>query len=197
MDYAARAEKVKVENIVDMAITFTAMLRVLKGGSKEKLTAKFLSVLPVLEKVRAAEDYNAIHTEFCLWFTANIQTPSRKLKNGSINKSHASSWGHAAKVYDLVMKVCVYYCRLPTPEVATRIVPFMKGAVDTPILKHLKETFIDKSIKAKTIEQIDREAYELLQGLIDTESQGKAILPVQYDDLMWRDLNRSQAGHGS
>ena len=66
-----------------------------------------------------------------------FETAEKILKNGKVLKSEAASYGHAAKVLDIAIKVYVYYCAQPNAEVAERLVPFLHGAVDTALMKHL------------------------------------------------------------
>jgi hypothetical protein len=61
-------------------------------------------------------------------------------------------------------------------------------------LKHLKKTFPNEAVSAKTVEQIDEIAYKKLQSLIRLdieENFNNEILPTQYDDIMWYRLNRN------
>jgi hypothetical protein len=109
------------------------------------------------------------------------------------------SYGHAAKVLDLVLKVYVYYCNMPSPAKAESLIPRLNGAIDTQILRHLfkkLEDIFGKSCPPHylwTIKMIDKENYELLQKVIRQDirdSFDDNISPVQYEDIMWRRLNR-------
>jgi hypothetical protein len=91
-------------------------------------------------------------------------------------------------VLDIAIKVYVYYCAQPTAEIAQRIIPFLNGAVDTEILSHLKKS--NRAIRATTIKEIDQSAYQALESFILGESRVQNIHPVQYDDVMFRRLNR-------
>jgi len=58
---------------------------------------------------------------------------------------------------------------------------------------YLKATFPSESISATTIEKIDRNTYVRLQELIRLDIRRRfnnEILPAQYDDIMWYELNR-------
>ncbi len=62
------------------------------------------------------------------------------------------------------------------------------------MLAHLAATFPDVNIGAKTVEDIDETTYRLLQSLVSrdiTMRFNKGVIPVQYDDIMWNILNRS------
>jgi hypothetical protein len=55
-------------------------------------------------------------------------------------------------------------------------------------MEHLKS--VSTTIRAKTIKEVDQKAYRILQSLVRAESQARKIDPVQYDDIMWRQLSR-------
>jgi hypothetical protein len=110
-----------------------------------------------------------------------------------------SSYGHAAKVLDLALKVYVYYCKMPSPAKAESLMPRLNGAIDTPILRHLFKKLEDIYRESYpphylwTIKMIDKEDYDLLQKVIRQDirdSFDDNILPVQYDDIMGRRLIR-------
>ena len=187
-------EEAKTRNIIGMALGFTAMMRILDERSNAKIEVEAQKHFERLNKVNSQDEYDVMHRSFCRWFISNIQTAEKKLRNGRLQQSRAASYGQAAKVLDIAAKVYVYYCGLPTTEVAQRIVPFLHGAVDTPILKELKKRLKSErpgaTIPAKTIREVDEGAYGVLQSLVLKESRRRKILRVQYDDIMWRKLNR-------
>ena len=187
------AQTVMRTNILDMAITFTAMMRVFASGSKDQIAQKLHELTLRLDKITSAEDYERIHKGFCEWFCAEIFTAKKKVQNKSLKPSRLASYGQAAKVLDIVMKVYVHYCYLPNAQVADRLRPLLHGAVDTPIMKYLKGDYPDANIGATTVEQINERTYRSLQELIARDIQRSfhdKILPVQYDDIMWQRLNR-------
>jgi hypothetical protein len=47
-----------------------------------------------------------------------------------------------------------------------------------------------------TIQEVDREHYERLQALVASKIAELGIHPVQYDDVMWRRLQRRQRRSG-
>ena len=69
-----------------------------------------------------------MHRDFCQWFVKTIKLAKTE---------EPSSYGHAAKVLDLALKVYVYYCKMPSPEKAESLMPRLNGGIDTPILRHL------------------------------------------------------------
>lgn len=188
-------ESFKIKNILDMALSFSSMTRVFSKGSNEKIINHLEESIRNLSCLKSEEEYQKIHREFCEWFMKNIMTAEKVKKTGQIIKtSQFASWGQGAKVLDIGLKVYFYYCRLPTPEVSDKIIPLLNGAIDTKILYHLKKRDdSSKLLKISTLEAIDQAMYELLQKKIREDINEKfngLIFPVQYDDIMWRLLNR-------
>jgi hypothetical protein len=191
--YQAVAHATKTKNIIEMALGFSVMTRVFSEGSKTTIFNGLEGFFTRVIRAAAKEDYESVHTDFCAWFTEHIRTAEKKLKNGRIKASIPGSFGQAAKVVDIAAKVYFYYCAQPDPAASQRLVPMLHGAVDTPIMRHLGRRFPDAGLRATSIEQIDQTEYERLQSLVArsiTEDFESQIYPVQYDDIMWRRLNR-------
>jgi hypothetical protein len=168
------AELAKTKNIVEMAVDFSAMMRVFSKDSKEKIKSKLEEDFSSLATTNTREQYEAWHQTFCEWFTHEIGTAEKKLKNGKSLNSEFASYGHAAKVLDIAVKVYVYYCAQPNAKDAERLVHFLHGAVDTALLKHLKSAYT-------TVKEVNEKAYRELQLLVRAESQ---CLPVRTADLI-------------
>jgi hypothetical protein len=87
-------------------------------------------------------------------------------------------------VLDVAAKVYVHYCGLPSPEVAARLIPLLHAALDTQMMDALGVV--------ATLQQIGVAEYQDLQRVAratgDSDDQ-----PVEFDDVMWRRLNRSDA----
>jgi hypothetical protein len=183
------AEQVKKKNIIDMAVGFTAMMRFCQEGSGDSIKKKLEVSFEGLEQINTDQDFDEMHRDFCQWFIENI----RLAKSGE-----PPSYGHAAKILDIALKVYIYYCKMPTSAKAETLVPLLNGAIDTPILRHLfkklKDTYKEPfSPSLWTIKMINKEVYDSLQKVIRSDikdSFKSSILPVQYDDIMWRRLNR-------
>jgi hypothetical protein len=62
------------------------------------------------------------------WFVKTIR---------SAKTEEPPSFGYAAKVIDLALKVYIYYCKMPSPAKVESLIPRLNVAVDTPILRHL------------------------------------------------------------
>jgi hypothetical protein len=182
-------EETKRKNIIQMALEFTAMIRIFAKESKKRIADKLEEFFLSLTEIRNRNDYEERHRSFCVWFTQNIQCAGKTLKNANVLPAGPSSYGQAAKILDVAIKVYVYYCALPTLEVSERIVPFLHGAIDTAILMHLKKSkFARGKIRATTIKDLDEETYRALQSLL-ADSRPETLHPVQYDDILWRLLN--------
>ena len=188
-------KEVKTKNIVDMAIGFTAMTRVFEKRSVSKIRDKLESVLPEICYATSEDNFRSRHHNFCQWFAQNVKTAERKKGELIIKSSTSASYGQGAKVLDVVLKVFVHYCRLPSPEAAEKIQKWLNAAVDTKMLKYLKallgaETLL---VRATTVEQVDENTYMILQKLVwrdINKTFAGSILPVEWDDIMWRRLNR-------
>jgi hypothetical protein len=189
----SKAEKIKRSSIIDMAITFTAMTRVFEKNSKPEIAKKLEQVLAKIESVETQEDFETLHSDFCVWFVNTIRTAEKNYENNKVKPSMPASYGHAAKVFDIVSKVYVYYSSLPSCTVASILIPYLHGAIDTQILTSLKSKYPNELISASSIEMIDKVGYEKLQKLIGKhiiDDFDNGINPVQYDDIQWYGLNR-------
>jgi hypothetical protein len=151
-----------------------------------------------IDRVHDQASYDRLHEDFCIWFTQNIQIAEREVgkKVKRIIPAHNSSFGHAAKVLDIAAKVYVYYCVPPSPELAKALVPMLHGGLDNQIIGHLIERFPESGIKSENLEDVDRVKYKQLQALVRKEileDFHSEIYPVQYDDILFRKLNRPVA----
>ena len=187
------ASEIKIKNVIDMAITFSAMNRVFEKGTKQNIAQKLENSLGLLTAVDDKDAFEKAQSEFCEWFIKNVSTAEKVLKNKKIKKSQSASYGQAAKVFDIAGKVYAYYCHLPGCESATKLLPVLHGAVDTLIMKNLKKKCPKNNIKAETVEAVTKLEYFALQKLVARHIEDEfnnLILPVQYDDIMWHRLNR-------
>jgi hypothetical protein len=179
------ASEIKIKMVIDMAITFSAMIRVFEKGSKQKIAQKLENSLGLLTAVEGKDVFEKVHSEFCKWFIKNIST--RK-------KSQSASYGQAAKVFNVVGKVYVYYCNLPDCESAAKLLPLLHAALDNEMMKNLKKEYPKENIKVKTIQAVNKPEYYALQKLVAKHIEDEfnnLIHPVQYEDIMWYRFNRS------
>lgn len=192
---SAIAAEIKQRNVIDMALTFTAMIRLFEKGSKPKISEKLYAEFQKLKDIRDLNDFYDFHKTFCEWFASNVKTAQKERDRKIIKESGYSLYGHAAKLLDVTLKVYIYYSGLPDKNTTEVLLPFLNTAIDNPILKHLKTSFPNESISSKTVEQIDKNTYKKLQQLIKTDIKtnfNNDIVPTQYDDIMWYRLNREK-----
>jgi hypothetical protein len=187
-DLALEAKK---KNIIDMAFGFTAMTRVFAADSDDPIKERLASTFRELEGIDSEQKFRELHNRFCEWFAQTI----KHAKGGD-----PASYGQGAKVLDIALKVYVYYCGLPDQARADYLIPLLNGAIDNPILRHLLSMLNapdGKSLSPNqwSIKIVDKSAYDILQQLIRADIKNSfsgEIYPVQYDDIMWRRLNRPE-----
>jgi hypothetical protein len=189
MDALKLAEKAKKQNIIDMAVGVSAMTPLFQERSADLIKEKLAALFEGLDRISSGQDFGKMHSDFCHWLVKTIRLAKTE---------ELPSYGHAAKVLDLALKVYIYYCRMPSPAKAESLMPGLNGVIDTPILRYLFKKLEDIYGKSSsphylwTIKMIDREDYDLLQKVIRQDirdSFDDNISPVQYDDIMRRRLN--------
>lgn len=187
------ANLIRYKNIIDIAISFSGMNRVFEQGSKQKIAGKLESSFGHLSVIGGKEDFEDIHSDFCEWFVNNVSTAKRVLKNKRVKESRSASYGQGAKVFNIAMKVYVYYCNLPDHDTATRLIPMLHSAIDTIMMKELKRNYPKENLKAETVEAVNKSDYFVIRKMVDQHIKDefdKPIQPVHYDDIMWYRLNR-------
>ena len=176
---------VRLSNIVDMALTFSAMIRLYEKGSKKKLHKEILHILPKIAKTTSHQQFQKIHNKFCLWGIKNLFLA----KN-----SGPPSYGQIAKTLDVVLKVAIYYSKWPNEPVSEKIGNYIHAAVDTKMMAFLKSKYPDHfEIWPVTVGSVNRPRYVSIQELVRqfiADQHGGEIMPVQFDDLYWNFLNR-------
>jgi len=190
MDALELAKQAKKQNIIDMAVRFAGMMPLFQEASADLIKAKLTELFEGLVRISAEQEFNKMHRGFCQWFVKTIRLAKTE---------GTPSYGHAAKVLDLALKVYVYYCNMPSPTKAEVLTPWLNGAIDTHILSYLYRKLEDIEGKpypphySWTMKVINRDDYDLLQKVIRQDIRDSFdgnITPVQYDDIMWRRLNR-------
>jgi|GEM_PF-503865 len=202
-----RSHEIKMESIIDMAALYSGMARVFEKGSMDKIRNEIGKRINEFFNLKSKEEYIKKHEEFCNWFIKNVKVARRKDEKEGKNKSTYASWGQAAKVMDMVMKVIFYYCKLPSEEYASKIMPWLNGAIDGKILNYLKkqlkgghlkkyrEEYYPKISNIYGIKDIGKHEYKLLQDLLnlDCKETGNGdMLLIQYEDFIWRKLRREE-----
>lgn len=189
------AEQAKVKNIIDMAFGFSSMTRVFEKESTEKIVNRLNETLSKIAFLENDKEFENLHVGFCQWFKDNIKTAKHNKSGFVIKKSEPASYGQGGKVLDVALKVYVYYCHLPDVKIADKIVNWLNAAVDTRMMKHLKKIAGSEAslIEATSIEDVDAKTYTNLQKLVRKDIKDNfqnSILPVQWDDIIWRQLNK-------
>jgi hypothetical protein len=183
------ADQAKKRNIIDMAVGFAGIMPLFQERSADLIKEKLTQTFEGLERIGIDEEFNKMHRAFCQWFVKTIKLAKTE---------EPSSYGHAAKVIDLALKVYVYYCKMPSPGKVELLTPRLNGVIDTPILRHLFTRLQDMYGKPSpphylwTIKMINEADYDLLQKALRQEirdSFDDRISPVQYDDIMGQLLN--------
>ncbi len=178
-------ERIKLHNIVDMGLTFSAMIRLFKKGSKKKFRGKILDEVENVFEAKSERDYNVIHSNFCDWGVKNVSLAKKATK---------ASYGQIAKTLDVVLKVTVYYSHLPNCEKSQEISKWLNAAVDTKMMSMLSDFYPkDFRLWPTTVEQVDKTAYLKIQGVVRRfikERHNNSVIAVQFDDFYWKKLNR-------
>ena len=121
------AEQAKKRNIIDMAVGFAGIMPLFQEGSADLIKEKLTETFEALERIGLDEEFNKMHRAFCQWFVKTIKLAKTE---------EPSSYGHAAKVLDLALKIYVYYCKMLSPAKAELLTPRLNGVIDTPILQY-------------------------------------------------------------
>ena len=190
MDALQIAKQVKKHNVIHIAIGVSAITPLFQERSSKLIKERLADLFEGLDRISSDQDFSKMHRGFCQWFVKNIRLAKTE---------EPSSYGHAAKVIDLALKVYVYYFNMPSPAKAESLIPRLNGTIDTPILRRLFKKLEDiygKSCPPHylwTIKMIDKENYDLLQKVIRQDirdSFDDNISPLQYDDIIEGRLNR-------
>lgn len=188
------AEEIRLHNIIDMGLTFSAMIRLFKKGSKEILRENILAEARNVFEAKSEEHFIDIHSNFCDWGIKNIFLAEKKRNGRIIKKTAPASYGQIAKTFDVALKVAVYYSHLPNCEKSQEISGWLNSAVDTKMMAMLKKEYPeDIQLWPTTVEQIDSTTYMAIQKIVHKfigEKHKGGIIPVQFDDIYWKELNR-------
>lgn len=179
-------KEIKIENIIDMGLTFSTMARVFEKGSKENIKSRLKNTFDDFTLLTTEKKYRELHETFCDWLVNNIKT--------SRGEEEFASWGHAGKVIDVVLKVCIYYCHLPSCEDSKKIVPWLNAPIDTNILNNLKKQTENQNISnIESLKEINQDKYNELQKLVRVDIEQnftENIYPVHWDDMKWRESKK-------
>jgi hypothetical protein len=181
----SQPEEIRLHNIVDMGLTFSAMIRLFEKGSKEIVRNEVLARLKSVFKAKSEKELTNIHSRFCDWGTEKLFLAKKREK---------ASYGQVAKTLDVVLKVAIYYSNLPGTKRARKIIKWLNAAVDTKMMALLKKHY-PEDIKPwpTAVKNVDKTKYTKIQKIVRKfikEKYNNKISPVQFDDIFWRELNR-------
>jgi hypothetical protein len=188
-------EDARLRNIVDMALGFSAMMRLFEEGSKDRIVEKILVQLPDISKAQSAFEFKAAHNAFCEWGVKTIKRAEREKDGAVVKESGPASYGQMAKTLDVVLHVTIHYAHYPDCSAYLALSKWLNTAMDTKMMAFLSGCYPD-ALKPwpKTIEQVDsREEYEAIQDTVRRfiqEEHQWALIPVDVDDVYWEALNR-------
>lgn len=179
-----KIDRIRFENIIDIGLTASAMIRLFSKGTKEsKLRCRITETVEQIFKAESESEFRVIHSHFCQWGTRAV-TLARKNK--------LASYGQIAKTLNVVLKVAVYYCNLPEYERSKELSKWLDAAVDTKMMAELRKHYpLDGKPWPHTIGDVDRQKYEKIQKIVKRfirEVHEDSISPVQFDDYYWRKL---------
>ena len=180
-----QADEARTTGILNMAFDFASMARTFKPGTKDKFLQRVRTLLPRLAHLESQEEFDTLHDELCRW-------GCRSLRPSHAGRPRAS-YGQVAKTLNVVLKVVVYYCGLPSREQAARLLPWLHPAIDNPMMKHLRQRFREGFPGGiKSISGVDKRTYMILRDLAGRDAAehfGGELHPVQWEDIVWVSSN--------
>ena len=121
-------------SMVEMALEWSATLRIFEKGSKGKIQKIIEEMLAPLSSVKTQETFNSLHKETCKKIIKEINL-NKKLRK----RRRKVSFGEAAKIVDMSLKVYVYLCKMPDTHTSVRLVNFLNCPIDNNNLEWLKK----------------------------------------------------------
>lgn len=190
----SQPEEIRLHNIVNMGLAFSAMIRLFKQNSKQTLHDEIITQLKNIFQAKSCEELASIHDRFCHWGIRRILLAKKRHEKETGEKENKASYGQIAKTFDVVLKVAVYYAHLPGCRRARLISPWLNAAVDTQMMTFLRKNY-PKAIKRwpKTVRAVKKDDYVQIQKIVRRFIEEKCayrIWPVQFDDIYWKELNK-------
>lgn len=181
------AEDAKQHCVLITGITLSGMLRTFEKETNDKLLKKLPGIIEKVYRVKSADEFNKIHSNFCQWGIKNIK------RNGRASKDKAS-YGQIAKTFNVILKVVIYYSQYPNYKYSKRISTYLHAAVDNNMMTMLKKEYPKGLEKWPTnIVGVDKECYDGIQKLVGrfiADKHSNSISYVQFDDIYWIEQNR-------
>ncbi len=175
-----KIREIRLSNVIDMGLAFSAMIRLFPEGTKEKLHNRILDYVKRVSKAESKEDFDKIHSDFCEWGIREIRIAK---------KDTSASYGQIAKTFNVVLKVVIYYSHFPDFEKSKELSWWLHAAVDTEMMAMLRD-YYPKDIKARRVVQVDKDAYQKLRETVAKfikEKHNGKILPIQFDDIYYHE----------
>jgi len=153
---------------------------IVSGAFSRPDQRKLTGTIEGLERIDSDDEFNKMHRVFCQWFVKTI---------GLAKTEEPSSYGHAAKVLDLALKVYVYYCKMPSLAKAELLTPRLNGSLTRQSFAICQETggHLRESVSAHylwTIKMINAEDYDLLQKALRQESETPLMIGYHLFSMM-------------
>jgi hypothetical protein len=189
----SETQKIRFENIIDMGLQWSTMMRLFEEGSKGNLFKQIIeNTAEEIFNTKSRMDFVKAHAEFCDWGSKNTFLAEKERKGRIVKQRKLASYGQIAKTLDVTLKVAVYYCHLPDCERAKKISDWLNAAVDTRMMAMLEKAYPDE-IKPwpARVEDVQKNEYLKIQGTVlkFKEKHRGQILPVQFDDIYQNMLN--------
>ena len=70
---------IRLFNIVDMGLTFSAMIRLYEKGSKKIIREKIIQILPDIANAALLKNFQNTHDAFCAWGINNLFLADRNI----------------------------------------------------------------------------------------------------------------------
>jgi hypothetical protein len=159
--------EVRLINIVDMGLTFSAMIRLYEEGSKKTIHKEIVRILPEITSADSIEHFQKTHNEFCTWGMNKVSLAEKKRQGRIIKHSGPPGYGQVAKTLDVVLKVVIYYSKWPDEAASERISKYLNAAVDTKMMAFLKSKYPDHfGFWPVTVESVSQSIYISMQKLV-------------------------------
>ena len=88
---------VRLSNILDMGLTFSAMIRLYEEGTKKIIHKEIVHILPEIANADSIERFQKTHNEFCTWGMNRLSLAEKKRQGKIIKHSGPPSYGQVAK----------------------------------------------------------------------------------------------------
>jgi len=62
-----KAEEARLNNIIDMGLTFSVMVRLYKKGTKGILRGRLTTVVKEVFEAKSEDEFRVIYSNFCWW----------------------------------------------------------------------------------------------------------------------------------